>query len=175
MNIKKVSSSNIAENNREKIKRLDELSSCKEEIIFTKGVFDLLHAGHVNLFTYLESIKGSCQLVVGVTSDRVTKRKKGADRPINNEKDRLEQVAAFKVVDYVIRNDDNDYTTFLKELKPIIYVKGMDTALPEGREDNLLKDNPELNHLPVNSTFIIFCDDGKLSTTETVLRIKGIK
>ena len=73
-------------------------------------------------------------LVVGVNSDRSTKRLKGAGRPINNERDRMALVAALDAVDAVVLFDEDTPTQIIRLLRPNIHVKGGDYAdesLPE--------------------------------------------
>lgn len=102
-------------------------------IIFTNGVFDILHRGHV---TYLDAAAqlGST-LIVGVNSDASAKRLgKAPDRPINSEQDRAALIAALESVDVVILFDEDNPCEMIKALRPDIIVKGGDydmASLPE--------------------------------------------
>ncbi|HEX7681988.1 MAG TPA: D-glycero-beta-D-manno-heptose 1-phosphate adenylyltransferase [Trinickia sp.] len=102
-------------------------------VVFTNGVFDILHRGHV---TYLARAKalGAC-LVVGVNSDAsVRMLGKGDDRPINREDDRMALLAALESVDWVVRFDERTPIDLIEALRPDILVKGGDydmDALPE--------------------------------------------
>ncbi|HEU5230141.1 MAG TPA: D-glycero-beta-D-manno-heptose 1-phosphate adenylyltransferase [Ktedonobacteraceae bacterium] len=101
-------------------------------IVFTNGVFDILHAGHVQLLRQAKELGDV--LVVGVNSDRSTRRIKGAGRPINGERDRMALVAALDVVDHVVLFDEDTPTELIRALRPHIHVKGgdyADEALPE--------------------------------------------
>jgi rfaE bifunctional protein nucleotidyltransferase chain/domain len=102
-------------------------------VVFTNGVFDILHRGHV---TYLAQAKalGAC-LIVGVNSDAsVRMLGKGDDRPINREEDRMALLAALESVDWVVRFDERTPVSLIGAVRPDILVKGgdydMDT-LPE--------------------------------------------
>lgn len=102
-------------------------------VVFTNGVFDILHRGHV---TYLARAKalGAC-LVVGVNSDAsVRMLGKGDDRPINREEDRMALLAALESVDWVVRFEERTPIELIEAVRPDILVKGGDydmDALPE--------------------------------------------
>src|ERR1700756_756886 len=94
-------------------------------VVFTNGVFDILHRGHV---TYLAQAKalGAC-LVVGVNSDAsVRMLGKGDDRPINREEDRMALLAALESVDWVVRFEEKTPVDLIAALRPDILVKGGD-------------------------------------------------
>ena len=100
--------------------------------MFTNGVFDILHAGHVHLLRQAKQLGDV--LVVGVNSDQSAQRLKGKHRPINSERDRLALVAALDPVDYVALFDEDTPATLIRTLRPHIHVKGGDYAdeqLPE--------------------------------------------
>ena len=101
-------------------------------VVFTNGVFDILHAGHVN---YLRAAKQLGDvLVVGVNSDESARRLKGRNRPINGEGDRMALVEALDSVDHVVLFDEDDPSNVIRALRPAIHVKGgdyEDQNLPE--------------------------------------------
>src|ERR1700754_1248207 len=107
--------------------------SLNAPVVFTNGVFDILHRGHV---TYLAQARalGAC-LVVGVNSDAsVRLLGKGDDRPLNGEQDRMALLAALESVDYVVPFGEQTPLALIDALRPDVLVKGgdydMDT-LPE--------------------------------------------
>ena len=96
----------------------------EETVVFTNGVFDILHKGHFELLKEARSL--GTKLVVGINSDASVKRLKGESRPINNELTRIEQLEALPWVDEVfVFNDDTPYD-LIKRLNPALIVKGGD-------------------------------------------------
>jgi D-beta-D-heptose 7-phosphate kinase/D-beta-D-heptose 1-phosphate adenosyltransferase len=103
-----------------------------QTIVFTNGVFDILHAGHVDLLRRAKELGDV--LVVGVNSDDSARRLKGKNRPINSEQHRLALVAALDPVDHAILFDEEIPDALIRALRPDIHVKGGDYAgadLPE--------------------------------------------
>ena len=95
-----------------------------EVVVFTNGVFDILHKGHFELLKQARSL--GTKLVVGINSDASVKRLKGESRPINSELTRIEQLESLPWVDEVfVFNDDTPYN-LIKRLKPDLIVKGGD-------------------------------------------------
>ncbi len=94
-------------------------------LVFTNGVFDLLHPGHVAYLAAARALGGA--LVVGLNSD-VSARllEKGADRPINPEHDRAQLLAGLESVSLVTLFDEATPLALLEMVKPDIYVKGGD-------------------------------------------------
>jgi D-beta-D-heptose 7-phosphate kinase/D-beta-D-heptose 1-phosphate adenosyltransferase len=95
-----------------------------EVVVFTNGVFDILHKGHFELLKEARSL--GTKLVVGINSDASVKRLKGESRPINNERSRLEQLEALPWVDEVFVFQDDTPYELIKKLKPALIVKGGD-------------------------------------------------
>ena len=94
-------------------------------VVFTNGVFDVLHRGHA---TYLAQARAlGASLVVGVNTDASARRLgKGPDRPLNNEADRATLLAALESVSLVTWFDEHTPVKLLQELRPQLYVKGGD-------------------------------------------------
>jgi D-beta-D-heptose 7-phosphate kinase/D-beta-D-heptose 1-phosphate adenosyltransferase len=105
-----------------------------KRIVFTNGVYDLLHAGHVTLLE--KSKRLGDILVVGINSDASVKRLKGPKRPLATQRDRAQVLGALAVVDYVTFFGEDTPYELIKKLKPDILVKGGDYANHEivGRE-----------------------------------------
>ena len=91
-------------------------------VVFTNGVFDILHRGHV---TYLADAKAlGASLIVGVNSDAsVRMLGKGDDRPINNEADRMALLAALESVDWVVCFEEQTPVALIEALRPDVLVK----------------------------------------------------
>jgi D-beta-D-heptose 7-phosphate kinase/D-beta-D-heptose 1-phosphate adenosyltransferase len=104
-------------------------------LVFTNGVFDLLHVGHVRYLT--EARRLGDALVVAINSDRTVRLLKGDSRPVFNENERAEILAALRMVDYVTIFDDVSPRILIATLLPDVLVKGGDYQLDEihGREE----------------------------------------
>jgi rfaE bifunctional protein nucleotidyltransferase chain/domain len=117
---------------RKKLLNVDDLrsiaSASDRPLVFTNGVFDLLHAGHV---TYLEQAKAlGRSLIIGVNSDDSVKLLgKGDNRPFNKLVDRMIVLAALECVDFVVPFECDTPIDLIKIVKPDILVKGGDWAV----------------------------------------------
>ncbi|MCY1170337.1 MAG: D-glycero-beta-D-manno-heptose 1-phosphate adenylyltransferase [Pseudomonadota bacterium] len=102
-------------------------------VVFTNGVFDVLHRGHATYLANARALGGS--LVVALNTDASARRLgKGPDRPLNNEQDRAVLMAALESVSLVTWFDEDTPTALISELRPDILVKGGDydmQKLPE--------------------------------------------
>ena len=98
-------------------------------LVFTNGVFDLLHAGHLQSLEQARALGD--RLVVAVNSDSSVRRLKGPDRPYQSAHDRAVLLAGLRVVDAVTEFDEDTPAELLDELLPDVLVKGADY---EGRE-----------------------------------------
>jgi D-beta-D-heptose 7-phosphate kinase/D-beta-D-heptose 1-phosphate adenosyltransferase len=97
------------------------------KIVFTNGVFDLLHPGH--LFSLEEAAKEGDYLVVGLNSDASVKRLKGPDRPIQDEQTRAYILASLLVVDAVVIFEEDTPRELVMSFLPDVMVKGGDYAV----------------------------------------------
>ena len=111
------------------------LRSEGKRLVFTNGVFDLLHVGHVRYLA--EGRKLGDALVVAINSDRAVRELKGESRPVFNEDERAEILAALRMVNFVIIFDDLSPRSLIASLLPDVLVKGGDYQLHEihGREE----------------------------------------
>ncbi|MBA2645983.1 MAG: D-glycero-beta-D-manno-heptose 1-phosphate adenylyltransferase [Pyrinomonadaceae bacterium] len=106
-----------------------------KRLVFTNGCFDVLHVGHVR---YLQSARSlGDALIIAINSDRSVRALKGEGRPVNNEDERAEMLAALGAVDYVTVFDEDSPRALIAELLPDVLVKGGDYTLGEihGREE----------------------------------------
>ena len=95
-------------------------------IVFTNGVFDLLHPGHIRYLQQARMLGDS--LVVGVNSDRSVRINKGPSRPITPEAERAEIIAAMTMVDAAVIFDEPTPHELITALQPDVLVKGADWA-----------------------------------------------
>jgi D-glycero-beta-D-manno-heptose 1-phosphate adenylyltransferase len=108
---------------------VERLRTAGRKIVFTNGVFDLLHVGHLR---YLQHARGlGDALLVGVNSDRSVRLIKGPDRPINSEAERAEVLQALACVDAVVIFDQPTPRALILALQPDVLVKGADWAEDE--------------------------------------------
>lgn len=105
-----------------------------KEVVFTNGVFDILHPGHVR---YLEDARREGDaLIVALNSDRSVRAIKGPQRPVNSELERAEVLAGLRCVDAVVIFDEETPLEIVTRLRPNVLVKGADWAIDTivGRE-----------------------------------------
>jgi D-beta-D-heptose 7-phosphate kinase/D-beta-D-heptose 1-phosphate adenosyltransferase len=103
-----------------------DLHAAGQRIVFTNGVFDLLHPGHVR---YLQAARQEGNaLIVGVNSDRSVRANKGPSRPIIPEHERAELLAALACVDAVVVFDEDTPADIINRVQPDVLVKGADWA-----------------------------------------------
>ena len=101
-------------------------------IVFTNGVFDILHRGHVTLLSRAKELGDV--LVVGINSDESVRRLKGAERPVNPLDDRVQVLAALSCVDYIVPFEEDAPDELIRAIRPDVFVKGGDytrETLPE--------------------------------------------
>lgn len=103
-------------------------------VVFTNGVFDILHAGHVD---YLEKAKAlGDYLVVALNTDKSVRELKGPTRPVNSLEDRTRVIAALRCVDCVLNFGEQTPERIIAEVRPDVHVKGGDytvESLPESK------------------------------------------
>lgn len=132
-------------------------------LVFTNGVFDLLHRGHVDYLCRARALGDA--LVVAVNTDASVRRLgKGGDRPLNAESDRAFLLAALECVDWVCLFDEDTPRSLLAELLPDVLVKGGDYAPDQvvGREE-VLGAGGDLEIIPFTEGY---------STTSLIRRIR---
>jgi rfaE bifunctional protein nucleotidyltransferase chain/domain len=110
------------------------LKAESKKVVFTNGVFDLIHSGHVDYLS--KSKKLGDVLIVGLNTDDSVRRIKGDKRPILKQEERAFILTNLKPVDYVISFDEDTPEKLISEIIPDILVKGADWAVEKivGRE-----------------------------------------
>ena len=109
-----------------------------QPVIFTNGVFDVLHRGHVTYLAQARSLGAS--LVVALNSDASARRlNKGVDRPLNSQQDRAAVIAALGSVDLVTWFDEDTPLALIDELRPAVLVKGGDYDMRKLQETRLVE------------------------------------
>lgn len=134
-------------------------------IVFTNGVFDILHRGHI---TYLNRAKALGDvLVVGVNSDASVRRLKGPERPINLLDDRLEVLEALSCVDHVVAFEDDTPEGLIRIVRPDVFAKGGDYAIER------LPEAPLVEAMGGSVQILPFIDDR--STTGIIARVRATR
>jgi rfaE bifunctional protein nucleotidyltransferase chain/domain len=146
--------------------RVEKLRAAGKKIVATNGCFDLVHPGHVR---YLKAARALGDiLVVGLNGDASVRELKGEGRPLNDEKDRAEVLAALESVDLVTIFPELRATRFLEAAAPDIYVKGgdynSDTLNAEERAA-LEKVGAKIDIVPFEKGY---------STTRIIEKLRGI-
>jgi rfaE bifunctional protein nucleotidyltransferase chain/domain len=117
------------------LKERERLRAAGARLVFTNGVFDLLHVGHVRYLAEARALGDA--LLVAINSDRTVRELKGPDRPVFDQDERAEILAALRSVDYVVVFDDVSPRSLIGKLLPDVLVKGGDYRIDEihGREE----------------------------------------
>jgi D-beta-D-heptose 7-phosphate kinase/D-beta-D-heptose 1-phosphate adenosyltransferase len=132
-------------------------------VVFTNGVFDLLHPGHVDVLLGARSLGDA--LVVGVNSDASVRRLKGPERPVRSTAERCYVLAALSMVDAVVVFDEDTPLELIAALEPDVLVKGGDYV-----EASIV--GAELVRRRGGEVIIIPLTPGH-STTSTIERLRG--
>jgi rfaE bifunctional protein nucleotidyltransferase chain/domain len=125
------------------------LPNLGNSIVATNGCFDLLHPGHV--YFLQEAAKLGCRLVVGINSDRSVRALKGEGRPIFPARLRAYVIASLSCVSFVYIFDSIRATTFLRALRPKVWVKGGDYTIDtvdKGERDAVLRSGGSIQFIP---------------------------
>ena len=104
----------------------ERLRAAGKTIVFTNGVFDLLHPGHLRYLQHARSLGDA--LIVGVNSDRSVRANKAEGRPITPEAERAEILAALSCVDAAVIFDEDTPHAIISAVRPDVLVKGADWA-----------------------------------------------
>lgn len=150
---------------REEIGRfVERLRAAGRQIVFTNGVFDLLHPGHVRYLRQARALGDV--LIVGVNADESVRRNKGPERPLTPEQERAEILAGLECVDAVVIFAEETPDAIIKAVRPEVLVKGADWPADQivGR-DTVEAHGGRVVRMPVEQGY---------STTAIVERIRSI-
>ncbi|MFH2037678.1 MAG: D-glycero-beta-D-manno-heptose 1-phosphate adenylyltransferase [Candidatus Zixiibacteriota bacterium] len=115
---------------KETIKQLtDGIRKAGKTIVFTNGVFDILHYGHIDYLTKARQLGDV--LIVGLNKDSSVKKFKSKGRPVQSELDRARILAALRAVDYVVAFTDETPAKLIEMVRPDVLVKGADYKISE--------------------------------------------
>lgn len=141
-----------------------------QKTVFTNGVFDIIHKGHIDMLRFAGSLGN--KLVVAINSDSSTRTLKGPERPINNERERKSFLERLGFIDEVIIFDDLTPTKTIIQLQPQIVVKGNEWPTEVVRRKDGIPEHIEIVLAPLT---INPEDSKKYSTSEIIKKIKGGK
>jgi ribose 5-phosphate isomerase B len=137
---------------RRHVRRVEKLSSHPTtRIVFTNGVFDILHSGHIECLKFAKSLGG--RLLVAINSDRAAREIKGEGRPVTTEHDRKAVLQSVKYVDEVCVFDDLKPTALIRELMPHIIVKGGEFTADEIRARDGIPTGIDIKVFPMVAGF----------------------
>jgi glycerol-3-phosphate cytidylyltransferase len=125
------------------------LREAGKRTVATNGCFDILHVGHVRYLAAARKLGDA--LIVGLNGDQSVRKLKGEGRPLNNELDRAEILAALESIDYVVIFPQRRATEFLAAAQPAVYVKGGDykpETLDPGEREILDKLGTKIEFIP---------------------------
>jgi D-beta-D-heptose 7-phosphate kinase/D-beta-D-heptose 1-phosphate adenosyltransferase len=134
-----------------------------KRIVFTNGVFDILHPGHLRYLQQARALGDA--LIVGLNADASVRRNKGPERPINPEHERAEILEALECVDAVVLFEEDTPAEIIRAIQPDILVKGADWAEDAivGR-DTVEARGGQVVRVPIEKGF---------STTEIIRKVRG--
>lgn len=152
------------------VKRVEKFDKhTREKVVFTNGIFDILHVGHIQLLRFAKSLGG--KLVIGINSDRASRILKGEGRPIINENERKTILEGLKFVDEVVIFDDTKTVGIIDAIKPDILVKGGEWTAEEVRERDEVPPNIEIKIFPLVKNPETL--DEKYSTSGVIQKIRA--
>jgi D-beta-D-heptose 7-phosphate kinase/D-beta-D-heptose 1-phosphate adenosyltransferase len=111
------------------IEKANEWKKQGKKIVFTNGVFDLLHKGH--FFSLTQAAKEGDILIIGLNSDSSVKRLKGDSRPINDHNERALSLASLEMIDAVVIFEEDTPLDLITSILPDVLVKGGDYTIDE--------------------------------------------
>jgi D-beta-D-heptose 7-phosphate kinase / D-beta-D-heptose 1-phosphate adenosyltransferase len=143
---------------KERIRKIN-IKDFNKEIVFTNGVFDVLHKGHIDLLKFSKNL--GKKLIVGINSDKSVKINKGSDRPYKNLSQRIKRLKKTKLIDQIISFKEKTPIKIIKKIKPDVIVKGSDYSF-----------NKVIGSKVAN--IILFRKKNKLSSTKIISNLNRL-
>ena len=128
-----------------------------KDIVFTNGVFDILHKGHIDLFKFCNKI--GKKVILGINTDKSVKLNKGNKRPINKLSKRIREIKKIKLISKIIIFSNKTPLKIIKKIKPDVIIKGEDYKFNEVSGSKIFNT-------------ILFKKKNNLSTTKLIRKIK---
>lgn len=145
------------------VRRVERISPEPQgKVVFTNGVFDILHEGHIQLLNWARNLGD--RLVVAINSDTSACALKGEGRPVNSQEDRKAVLQALRCVDEVLIFDDAKPSALIGELRPHVVVKGGEWLADEVRSRDEIPEGVEVKIFPLVKGY---------STTNVISKIRG--
>lgn len=133
---------------RRHVRRVERIApDPRGKVVFTNGVFDILHQGHIELLKWARNLGD--RLVVGINSDASTLALKGEGRPVNQQENRKAVLQALRFVDEVLIFDELRPTELIRQLEPAIVVKGGEWLAEEVRVQDEIPAEVEIKIFPL--------------------------
>jgi rfaE bifunctional protein nucleotidyltransferase chain/domain len=148
---------------RRHVRRVERIApDPRGKVVFTNGVFDILHQGHIQLLNWSRNLGD--RLVVGINSDASTLALKGEGRPVNSQENRKAVLQALRFVDEVLIFDELRPTALITALHPAVMVKGGEWLAEEVREQDEIPGDIEIKIFPLIKGY---------SSTDVIRKIRG--
>jgi rfaE bifunctional protein nucleotidyltransferase chain/domain len=148
---------------RRHVRRVERIApDPRDKVIFTNGIFDILHQGHIQLMRWARNLGD--KLVVGINSDASTRALKGEGRPINSQDNRKAVLQALRFVDEVIIYEEEKPTELIRTLHPSVVVKGGEWLADQVREQDEIPAEIDVKIFPLVKGY---------SSTNVIRRIRN--
>ena len=148
---------------RRHVRRVERIApDPRGKVVFTNGIFDILHQGHLDLLAWSRNLGD--RLVVGINSDASARTLKGEGRPVNSQDNRKAVLQALRFVDEVVIFEELKPTGLIESLRPAIVVKGGEWLADEVRVQDEIPADVEIKIFPLVKGY---------SSTNVIRRIRG--